>query len=112
MSEPRELTGDEVRDIFLDRVWEMVDYWNEESRVTNPRDKLSGLAFSILAMLDGSNIGIPAFRICPDPHPDDKEYRREQGENWFPDNADVELKGEITTLPLHEFFHQRDPRNS
>jgi len=71
MPEPRELTGDEVRDIVLDQIWEMVDYWNEESRATDPRDKLSGLAFSILAMLDGSNIQIPAFRICPDPHPDD-----------------------------------------
>jgi len=107
---PRSLTNEEIRDIVLDQMWALVDYWAAEAREIDKREKLAGLAFSILAMLDGSSIAIPAFRICTAPHSDDQEYHKKRGENWFPNNSDVEMEGEITELPLHEFWHRRDPR--
>jgi hypothetical protein len=35
---------------------------------TTEDKKLSGLAFSILAALDGSSVAIPAFAVTPSPH--------------------------------------------
>ena len=40
---------------FLDHVWYMIDYWNERPD-RDDRAKLSGLAFSILVILDGDSI--------------------------------------------------------
>ena len=101
----RELTENEVRDRLLKQIWATVEYWEKESRATETRDKLSGLAFSILAMLDGSNINIPAFVVAPRPHQDDKDYNKERGENWFPENHKAKIACDIGGS-LHEYFHK------
>jgi hypothetical protein len=94
---PREYTAEETRDMLLAHIHRMVDYWHKESRVTDTREKLSGLAFSILVALDGDAASLPGFVVSPAPHPTDKDYHREQGENWFPTGVDLGV--------LHEFFH-------
>jgi len=96
--------------MLLDHVWGMIDYWDklepmpagaEEPRTQ--KDRMSGLAFSILSMLDGSSMDIPAFLVTPMPHESDKEYHQEEGTNWFPeDQPDLGM--------LHEHFGSRDPR--
>lgn len=100
MNEPRALTPKEVRTKFLDHIHAMVDYWLKEDRQPDVKDKLDGLAFSILADIDGSSFGLPAFDLVARPHPDDKAYLRGQGENWIEDGTVINAD-----CHLHEFWH-------
>jgi len=103
-----ELTEAEVRERLLRHVWAIVDHWDKETRVTGTRAKLEGLAFSILAALDGSALDLPAFIVAPDPHPDDREYHQQHEEDWFPENHTVEVKCDLSGS-LHELFRKYDP---
>ena len=94
---PREYTAEETRDMLLKKIHALVDYWHRETRVTDTREKLSGLAFSICSALDGGHMGLPGFVVLTNPHPTDKDYAKEQGRNWFPAGADLGV--------LHEFYH-------
>lgn len=99
----REYTRDEVRDLFLDHVHALVDYWELENRKPSIREKLDGLAFSILCALDGVAVGLPRFRVVADPHPNDEDYYRCEGENWYPEaDLDNNISGE-----LHERFFNK-----
>lgn len=77
-------------------IHELVHFW-EHAKSTSTREKLEGLAFSICATLDGESVGIPAFRIIPNPNPEDKEYHCHRKENWWPDDCDIS--------GLHGVFH-------
>ena len=102
--EPREYTAEEVRGMFFAQLRIMVDSWaGDFPKPKTTRERLSGLVFSILVMLDGHSGHGPGFRVCPNPHPGDKQYNIDDNENWFPENADAELAGEITALP--ELLH-------
>jgi hypothetical protein len=102
---PTPYSTDEVRKKFLDAVWSHIHYW-ETIPLTEPdRSRVEGAAFSILAMLDGSNVDIPGFLVIPNPHPDDKAYCIERGERWYPPAA---LKNDIGGA-LHEQFYQARP---
>lgn len=107
MTEPRELTTDEVRERFIQHVWGMIHYWEHEDRQPAARDKLSGLAHSLLVAIDGCADGLPAFALAPVPHPDNKEFHRAEGENWFPSAGEVshDIGG-----GLHEILYQHDPQ--
>ena len=100
---PRELTTDEARKLFLDQVRRYVDYWEKESRAPLVREKLEGLAFGILVILDGGSGGLPSFAVIPTPHESDKAYCESIGANWFRP-APAELTGDIGG-GLHEHFH-------
>lgn len=104
--EPCAWTDDEVEDMLLQQIRATAKYWAElpdvDAATGREHDNLSrceGVAFSILAILDGTGVALPAFILKPDPHPEDKEFHREQGENWFDPDT------EIRTM-LHEHFHQ------
>lgn len=92
---PREKTKVEVQQDFIDRIWYLIEYWEKESRAKTSRDKLEGLAHSILNTLDGCSM-LPGFAVIPNPHPDDKQYYIENGEDWYPDNIDI--GGELASL--------------
>jgi hypothetical protein len=98
-----ELSKVEIRDLFIKHVWAAVDYWKNE-RVEDIRAKLSGLAFSVLTLIDGCDADMPAFILAPAPHKDDKEYCRNHGLNWYP--------AELTDIggDLHEIWHSLDPQ--
>jgi len=74
----------EVVEMLLASMHAAVTEWDKADRATC-REKLDGLAFSILGMLDGVHCGLPAFDLVPSPHPDDHAYREAEGENWFPE---------------------------
>lgn len=100
---PRPYTADEIRAMFLRHVWEMIDYWDSEK--PDKREAMEGLAFSLLTALDGGLIQLPPFLVIPSSQPEDKEYLRSQGENWFPpfvvgDPEPCDIGG-----GLHEHFH-------
>ena len=92
----RELTTEEVRERLLAHMWKLIAYWDSLPR--SSREKLEGLAFSICSALDGETLQLPAFKIVPNPHPEDAEYHRSEGVNWYPNNGEVEW--------LHEHFHE------
>ncbi|NBW19656.1 MAG: hypothetical protein EBR82_67955 [Caulobacteraceae bacterium] len=59
---PTEYTKDEVRQLFINHVKEWVDYWHNESRKPDTKDKLEGLARSITNKKDRSQNGSGLFR--------------------------------------------------
>jgi hypothetical protein len=105
----RELTAEEVRERFLGHVRGLVDYWlRVEGR--DERRRMEGLAFSVLAALDGDSCDLPAFIVAPLPHADDREFRRDEGEDWFPENHAVagQVRADIAGR-LHEHFYPTVP---
>ena len=111
MSEPREYTAEEVRELVYAHFWSIIDYWSNLPDI-DKRDAVSGCVFSVLSMLDGSTLGLPAFAIVTEPHPLDKEFHQKRGENWFPENDTSSQRGNIADVMLHEFFHKADPKRS
>lgn len=77
----REKTPEESKQEFLKLVREYAEEW---ARVPNKtvEERLHGLVFSILVIFDGEAVGFPAVDLVLRPHPDDKEYHKEHGENW------------------------------
>jgi hypothetical protein len=103
-NEPRAYTSEEVRNKLLAHIRMMVKYWADDrvlhSTQRTTERRLEGLAFSILAMLDGCSNDLPAFTLIPSPHPDDKQYHIENDENWF--------ESEPLNFMLHEFYYEHD----
>lgn len=104
--EPREYTVDEVREKFLDAVRNIVEYWKNVENV-DYEDRLGGVAFSILVLMDGGQIDIPEFILAPNPHPEDKDYLIGEDENYFPENYQSDINCNIGGY-LHELFHKRE----
>ena len=103
MDKPREYTEKEFRDIFLEHIWDMVEYWStlEEKE---EKDKLQGLAFSILSMLDGSNAELPRCIVAPDPNRNDRAWYESRKENFFPYNGEHNIKANVAGS-LHDNFY-------
>src|SRR5690349_3445617 len=84
----REMTTKEVQKQFLDQVRVYIDYWDGPNvpATHTCRDRLEGLALSLLSILDGVT-GLPAFIVAPDPHPDDKQDAIDtDAEFYWPEN--------------------------
>lgn len=103
----REKTREEVREAFLSHVRVMVDYWKREAASGRAEDPVEGIAHSILVALDGGASGLPKFLVAPDPHPDDRAFREQNDEDWYPPAPEVpcDIAGH-----LHECFHARGTR--
>lgn len=101
----REYTEEEVRQQFLDHVRHLVNYWDKESRVANQKERLNGLAFSILSAIDGCSASLPSFILAPLPHEDDKQYHIDNGDNYYPENHKLDIKCDIAG-DLNENFYK------
>ncbi len=105
IEQPKELTTDEIRELFLRKVWTLIQYWNSEQvREQGVESKMQGLAFSILATLDGSDIDLPGFIVAPMGCAENIDFSKEQGQDWFPVNKADSVIGDIGGS-LHEQFH-------
>lgn len=93
---------DEIREQVLDHLADMLHYWETLPDKTL-HERMDGLVFSVLTMLDGCTMTVPGFKVIPCPHPDDKEYHQANGEQWYPD--DVDIGG-----GLHEYWSQSRKR--
>lgn len=102
---PRELTAEECTKALLDHFEHIAKYWAKQAG--SVEDRMYGLVFSILTALDGDSMGLPKWLVVPDPHPSDREFHREEGENWWPENHHVVVKGGSKD-PLHELWSARD----
>lgn len=80
---PRALTVEEMRLRFVEEVHYAVRFWHHNSDCTDDRQRLDGLAHSILVMLDGEAAQVPGFLLIPAPHPSDKGYLKRHNENWW-----------------------------
>lgn len=89
----RAKTPEETREDILDHIRAMAVFWSEVKTDTE-LEKLNGLAFSILTMIDGSTLDIPPLNIVPAPHPEDKDYHQKNDMNWYVEeviNSDCHL---------------------
>lgn len=82
MTTPRAYTADEARQHVLDHMKVLSAYWAGLPDKTDA-EKCDGLCFSILNIFDGTSMSLPAMDISLAPHESDKEYSREQGDNWY-----------------------------
>ena len=102
----RQHTEEEVRDLFLNHVRDMVDYWKNQQKQGYPISEcIDGLAFSILVAIDGGT-ALPGFILAPLPHKDDKKLCIEEGENYYPQNHKSKVNCDIGGN-LHEHFFKR-----
>lgn len=100
----KEKSVEEIREEFLSHVHNLVDYWNNvDERST--KEKLSGLAFSILSTLDGCSAELPSFIVAPLPHEDDKQYHINNGDDYYPENHNSNVNCDIAG-ELHELFYK------
>lgn len=101
----KEYTGEEVKELFLRHVNDLIAYWEKQSGTT--LYKMEGLAFSMLATIDGSDGIMPKFILAPDPHPEDKEYHIEKKSDYYPENHKIEneIRGNISG-GLHELINK------
>lgn len=95
----RAYTKQEVREMFLDHIKTMVDYWPRFE--SDSRKACGGLAFSILTLIDGST-NLPAIKLVLEPHPEDKAYCIDEGMDYF--EPDMCFNDDVM---LHEFFCQK-----
>jgi hypothetical protein len=106
--EPQARTPEELRDEFMDTCRATADYWattdakHQDGTPYSCHERLSGLVHSILCIFDGVSVGLPAFDITAQPHPDDKEYHRSEGEDW------IEPGTVINDCMLHDLLYRED----
>lgn len=112
MSKPRAYTVDEMRQKVLHQLdvitrhWATTDLTRPEFRASVAAKgetlyRLEGLVFSMLVMLDGGTLDIPAIDLVPSPATGDAEFLREEGENWWPSDT------VINDCQLHELWSRR-----
>ncbi len=102
-SKARPYTTDEVREKYLELVWSYIDCWEIFPDKTE-RERMEGLAASMLVILDGGSTELPGFVVGPIPHKDDRKFHKDRGQNWFPENQDSLVNCDISG-GLHELFY-------
>lgn len=100
IKDSRPYTPEEVRAAFLRQLKNYAKYWATIPDTT-PLERCEGLVFSILVIFDGES-ELPAMDIKFLPHPTDKDYHRQRGENWYEEGMSL-YDGEDTVC-LHEEF--------
>lgn len=85
---PRAYTAEEVRAQILTHIAAMSKYWAEVPG-QSIQDRCDGVAFSILTMMDGCTMALPQMDLKLNPHPEDQEFCKSKGENWFEPGMEV-----------------------
>lgn len=93
---PRAYTTEEVRLQFIQHVRGLIQYWShnpppvdiaaKEALMTQAElieSRVSGCCHSLLALIDGSCVNMPGFKLIPNIHPDDKQFHIDEGENYY-----------------------------
>jgi hypothetical protein len=107
MEEPREWTAEEIREQFLQQCWIIIGEWLKYPDKT-PVERLEGTVFTLLAVLDGCAGSLPGFLVAPYPAPEDREFHQREGTNWYPENFEGEVRGDIAGS-LHDHFKRARP---
>jgi len=88
MSEPRALSADELRDRLLDHMRQLAACWSSV-KCDCVENRIEGFAFSVLSMLDGESVDLPAFDLVARTHAEDKQFHIENGDNWVEDETRI-----------------------
>ncbi len=72
----------EIKDMFIKHVRMIASEWSKYENKT-PLERCQGTAFSILAMIDGCQVGFPLVNLSIEPAEEDKEYHKSLNENYF-----------------------------
>ena len=83
MTKLRAYTEEEIIEMLMSKIYHSCQYWANETLETTEIDRLEGLVHTILSTLDGSSLELPSFDLIACPHKEDKEWYKENGENWF-----------------------------
>ena len=108
MSEPREYTRDEIKKMFVTKMWQTLEYCLKDERMKTSQHKLEVFMHSTLATLDGCGIDLPAFIIAPLSTEEDKQFYISEGENFYPINDQEKIKCDIAG-GLHEIMYSLKP---
>ncbi len=100
----RQLTEDEVKALFIRKVWAIVDYWQTLPNPSCP--PAEGVAFNILSTIDGSACDLPGFHLIPFVSAEDRDYFIRQDENYFPVTPQGVSDGVDIAGSLHDAFSQ------
>ena len=95
-----EMTPEQVRNVFLNEIKNIRDHWLvtekpypvETSDLIIPydnKDRMNGLIHSILAVIDGESAYMPQFGLFTNPHPDDANFNRKRGKDWYPMDCNI-----------------------
>jgi len=104
----RAFTSDELRADFLGCLREYVQQWASFDDHTI-EERLSGLAFSMLCMLDGVSAELPGFDVIGVPHEeDDKECLQETGDNWVEPDTALHSSDKGCVMLHEEWEHYRE----
>jgi len=98
----KEYTAVEVRKMFMENVREIVGYWQKESRASR-EEAISGVAHSLLVMIDGGSMLLPSFELVCRPHSEDKQYKIDNGDDWFPEGATIN-----SATSLHDYLYRKE----
>lgn len=101
MSKPRAYTAKEERAALIAHFRNMARYWATQPDKT-AQERCDGLAFSILAALDGVAADLPAFDLVVRVHESDEAYHKEQGENWH--QCGLVINGDVH---MHDLYYAR-----
>lgn len=109
---PRARTAAELRDEFLDCCRAAADYWAGPAVSSQScEDRVRGLLHSVLCVIDGVSGGMHAFDLVAAPHPDDKAYYQENGENWSEPGTVINKSDYLHELLYHGMWeHLRGDR--
>jgi hypothetical protein len=101
MSEPRPMTADELRDDLFASMRRLARFWADaKPDGKTVLERIEGAMFSVLVLLDGhAGDSVCAYDLVARPHPSDKEYHIEEGQNWVEDGTTI---SEL----LHEKWHK------
>lgn len=99
----REYTKEEVREMVLDHMRHLAHYWATTPNAGTVKERCEGVAFSILNIFDGTSSGLPAFDLVVSPHPDDKQFHIDEGENYMPDGLVIN-----EDCHLHDLFYAKE----
>lgn len=97
----RAITKEELREQILNQMRVYAREWAALPNKTE-QERCDGLAFSILNIFDGTTAALPAFDIVARPHPDDKRYYQENGENYIEDGTILN-----DDCMLHDLYYRR-----
>ncbi len=98
----RAYTAEEVRAMFIGAARAMASYWATAPDAGTVQERCEGVAFSLLNCIDGTSGSFPcALDLVLSPHPDDKAFHIDEGENYF------EPGMVINDAMLHEMFYDR-----
>jgi len=106
MSDQKAITPEEMRHRFLSHLYAVADHWAQSAQRDHagiPKKKTEderiryateGVVFSMLCIFDGCT-DLPAIDLVLRPHPEDKAFSIENGEDWVEDgmaiNSDTSL---------------------